>query len=123
MVWAHGLPIHTPALCMSQRRQAHEVVCKLGSLGRRGYDYATEAGSGRGVKALQSDDEDFLSIPPKADQLIFVRRSFESMLPLQAIGINVRVDCSEELRHVFSLTLGHLLPCFVDDRVPARALF
>lgn len=116
-------PIHTPALCMSQRRQAHEVVHKLGGLARWGYDYATETGSGRGVKAFQSDDEDLFSIAPKADQLVFVRCSFESMLPLQAIGINVRVDCSEELRHVFSLTLGHLLPCFVDDRVPARALF
>ena len=36
-------------------------------LRRRGYDHATDARSSRWVEALQSDDEDFLPIAPKAN--------------------------------------------------------
>ena len=60
---------------------------------------------------------------PKANQLIFMRRSLESMLPLQAIRIDIRADCAVEILHSFPLTLAHRLPCFVDNRVPARAFF
>jgi len=42
------------------------------------------------------------------------------MLPLQAIRINIRADCAEEVLHPFSFTLAHHLPCLVDNRVPAR---
>lgn len=60
---------------------------------------------------------------PKADQLIFMRRSLESMLPLQAIRIDIRADCAVEILHSFPFTLAHCLPCFVDNRMPARAFF
>ena len=75
-------------------------------LGRRGYYHATDARSSRWVEALQSDDKDFLPIAPKANQLIFVRWSFESMLPLQAIRINIRADCAEEVRPLLPLYAG-----------------
>jgi len=96
--------------------------CELAGLGRRGYYHANDARSSRWVEALQSDDKDFLPIAPKADQLIFVRWSFESILPLQAIRINIRADCAEEVLHSFPFTLVHQLPCLVDNRLPARAL-
>src|SRR5207245_1504604 len=95
---------------------------RRGGLGRRGYYHATDARSSRWIEALQSNDKDFLPIAPKSNQLIFVRWSFESMLPLQAIRIYIRADCAEEVRHSFSFTLLHHLPCFVDNRVPACAL-
>ena len=60
---------------------------------------------------------------PKADQLIFMRRSLESMLPLQAIRIDIRADCAVEILHSFPFTLAHCLPCFVDNRMPACAFF
>ncbi len=52
-----------------------------------------------------------------------MRRSFESMLPLQAVRIDIRADCAVEILHSFPFTLGYHLPCFVNNRVPARAFF
>ena len=106
-------------ICQMQgRSQPYE----LAGLGRRGYYRATDARNSRRVEALQSDDKDFLPIAPKANQLIFMRWSFESMLPLQALRINIRADCAEELCHSFPLTMAHHLPCLMDNRVLARTL-
>ena len=95
---------------------------ELAGLRRRGYYYATEGRSSRWIEALQSDDKNFLPIAPKTNQLIFVRWSFESMLPLQTIRINIRADRAEEFRHFFPFTLLHHLPCLVDNGVSALTL-
>ena len=51
-----------------------------------------------------------------------MRCSFESMLPLQAIRIDIRADCAVEVLHSFPFSLTRYLPCLVDNRVPARTL-
>jgi len=83
------------------------------------YYHATDARSSGWVESLQSDDTDFLFIASKANQLIFLRWSLEFMLSLQAIRIDKRADCAEELCHSFPLTLLHRIPCFLDNRLPA----
>jgi len=92
-------------------------------LWRRGYYHATDAWCSRRVEAFQGDDKDFLPMTPKTNQLIFMRRSLESMLPLQAIRIDIGADCAKKVLHAFSFTLADCLPCFIDDRMPARAFF
>lgn len=104
---------------MSGSTQPYEVA----DLGGRGYYHATEVRSSRWVEALQRDDKDFLPLAPKAYQLIFVRCSLASMLPLQTIRIDIRADGAVEVLHSFPFTLVHHLPCLMNNRVPALALF
>src|SRR5688572_6203193 len=91
-------------------------------LGRRRYYHATDSGSSSWVEALQSNDKHFLPIAAKGDQFVFRRCSIKSMLPLQAIRINIGVDCAEKVFHSFPFTLIHHLPRLMDNRVTLLAL-
>src|SRR6185436_752648 len=94
----------------------------LDLLGRGGYYHTTNIRNNRWIDALQSDDQDFFPIASKANQLIFQRWSFESVLPLQAVQIHIGADGAEEVFHAFPFPLTHHLPCLMDNRVPAQVL-
>src|SRR6185436_5934170 len=98
-------------------------ICNIELLGRRGYSHTTHTRNDRWIDALQSDDQDFFPIASKANQLIFLRWSFESVLPLQAVPINIGADGAEEVFHALPFPLTHHLPGLMNNRMPGQVLF